>query len=60
MVKKNQNRKHYGTIRTLLLNCVKLLDEEKHSQVHTLCVFLYTFVAAHLLFGRTVVHYVPF
>lgn len=33
MLKKNQNRKHYGTIRTLLLNCVKLLDEEKHTQI---------------------------
>ncbi|KAL0964477.1 hypothetical protein UPYG_G00324380 [Umbra pygmaea] len=33
MLKKNQNRKHYGTIRTLLLNCVKLLDEERHPQI---------------------------
>uniref|UniRef100_A0AAR2JRY6 Erythroid differentiation regulatory factor 1 n=1 Tax=Pygocentrus nattereri TaxID=42514 RepID=A0AAR2JRY6_PYGNA len=31
MLKKN--RKHYGTIRTLLLNCIKLLDEEKHPQI---------------------------
>ncbi|XP_030632021.1 erythroid differentiation-related factor 1 [Chanos chanos] len=33
MMKKSQNRKHYGTIRTLLLNCVKLLDEERHPQI---------------------------
>nr|XP_046258040.1 erythroid differentiation-related factor 1 isoform X2 [Scatophagus argus] len=33
MLKGRQNRKHYGTIRTLLLNCVKLLDEEKHPQI---------------------------
>ena len=33
MLKARQNRKHYGTIRTLLLNCVKLLDEERHPQV---------------------------
>uniref|UniRef100_A0A6J0TF79 Erythroid differentiation-related factor 1 isoform X1 n=1 Tax=Pogona vitticeps TaxID=103695 RepID=A0A6J0TF79_9SAUR len=33
MLKKNQNRKHYGTIRTLLLNCVKLLDKGKHPQI---------------------------
>ncbi|XP_076834302.1 erythroid differentiation-related factor 1 [Brachyhypopomus gauderio] len=33
MLKKSQNRKHYGTIRTLLLNCVKLLKEEKHPQI---------------------------
>lgn len=33
MVKKNQNRKHYGTVRTLLLNCVKLLDKSRHPQV---------------------------
>ncbi|XP_072545526.1 erythroid differentiation-related factor 1 isoform X2 [Salminus brasiliensis] len=33
MLKKTQNRKHYGTIRTLLLNCVKLLDKEKHPQI---------------------------
>ncbi|XP_075997852.1 erythroid differentiation-related factor 1 isoform X2 [Genypterus blacodes] len=33
MVKATQNRKHYGTIRTLLLNCVKLLDQEKHPQI---------------------------
>ncbi|KAL2083123.1 hypothetical protein ACEWY4_020896 [Coilia grayii] len=33
MMLKNQNRKHYGTIRTLLLNCVKLLDEERHPQM---------------------------
>ncbi|KAJ8013964.1 hypothetical protein DPEC_G00035320 [Dallia pectoralis] len=33
MVKKIQNRKHYGTIRTLLLNCVKLLDQERHPQI---------------------------
>uniref|UniRef100_A0A4W4H3Y6 Erythroid differentiation regulatory factor 1 n=1 Tax=Electrophorus electricus TaxID=8005 RepID=A0A4W4H3Y6_ELEEL len=33
MLKKTQNRKHYGTIRTLLLNCVKLLKEEKHPQI---------------------------
>ena len=35
MLKTNQNRKHYGTIRTLLLNCVKLLDQERHPQVDT-------------------------
>ncbi|XP_040035033.2 erythroid differentiation-related factor 1 [Gasterosteus aculeatus] len=33
MLKARQNRKHYGTIRTLLLNCVKLLDEERHPQI---------------------------
>ncbi|KAL4640951.1 erythroid differentiation-related factor 1 isoform X3 [Arapaima gigas] len=33
ILKKNQNRKHYGTIRTLLLNCVKLLDQERHPQI---------------------------
>ncbi|XP_049711001.1 erythroid differentiation-related factor 1 isoform X2 [Elephas maximus indicus] len=33
MVKKNQNKKHYGTIRTLLLNCVKLLDKGRHPQI---------------------------
>ncbi|XP_034093834.1 erythroid differentiation-related factor 1 [Gymnodraco acuticeps] len=33
MLKASQNRKHYGTIRTLLLNCVKLLDEERHPQI---------------------------
>ncbi|XP_008844219.1 erythroid differentiation-related factor 1 isoform X4 [Nannospalax galili] len=33
MMKKNQNRKHYGTIRTLLLNCVKLLDKSRHPQI---------------------------
>ncbi|KAJ7325304.1 hypothetical protein JRQ81_018324 [Phrynocephalus forsythii] len=33
MLKKSQNRKHYGTIRTLLLNCVKLLDKGKHPQI---------------------------
>uniref|UniRef100_A0A8B9K7N4 Erythroid differentiation regulatory factor 1 n=1 Tax=Astyanax mexicanus TaxID=7994 RepID=A0A8B9K7N4_ASTMX len=33
MLKKTQNSKHYGTIRTLLLNCIKLLDEEKHPQI---------------------------
>lgn len=33
MLKARQNRKHYGTIRTLLLNCVKLLDQERHPQV---------------------------
>ncbi|KAH0623664.1 hypothetical protein JD844_006677 [Phrynosoma platyrhinos] len=33
MLKKNQNRKHYGTIRTLLLNCVKLLDKGRHPQL---------------------------
>ncbi|XP_043911498.1 erythroid differentiation-related factor 1 [Protopterus annectens] len=33
MLKKNQNRKHYGTIRTLLLNCIKLLDKERHPQI---------------------------
>ncbi|KAM8924402.1 erythroid differentiation-related factor 1 [Pelodytes ibericus] len=33
MLKKNQNRKHYGTIRTLLLNCVKLVDKGRHPQI---------------------------
>lgn len=33
MLKASQNRKHYGKIRTLLLNCVKLLDSEQHPQV---------------------------
>ncbi|XP_010868253.2 erythroid differentiation-related factor 1 isoform X2 [Esox lucius] len=33
MLKKIQNRKHYGTIRTLLLNCVKLLDQDRHPQI---------------------------
>uniref|UniRef100_A0A673M2Y9 Erythroid differentiation-related factor 1-like n=1 Tax=Sinocyclocheilus rhinocerous TaxID=307959 RepID=A0A673M2Y9_9TELE len=33
MLKKSQNRKNYGTIRTLLLNCIKLLDEERHPQI---------------------------
>lgn len=33
MLKGRQNRKHYGTIRTLLLNCVKLLDHERHPQI---------------------------
>ncbi|MBN3287831.1 EDRF1 factor, partial [Polyodon spathula] len=33
MMKKGQNKKHYGTIRTLLLNCVKLLDQERHPQI---------------------------
>ncbi|KAL7990529.1 hypothetical protein Chor_013959 [Crotalus horridus] len=33
MLKKTQNRKHYGTIRTLLLNCVKLLDKGRHPQI---------------------------
>ena len=35
MLKARQNRKHYGTVRTLLLNCVKLLDQERHPQVNT-------------------------
>ncbi|KAM4702818.1 erythroid differentiation-related factor 1 [Rhinophrynus dorsalis] len=33
MLKKNQNRKHYGTIRTLLLNCLKLVDKGRHPQI---------------------------
>ncbi|XP_059375892.1 erythroid differentiation-related factor 1 isoform X1 [Carassius carassius] len=33
MLKKSHNRKNYGTIRTLLLNCIKLLDEERHPQI---------------------------
>nr|XP_051689454.1 erythroid differentiation-related factor 1 isoform X5 [Oryctolagus cuniculus] len=33
MMKKNQNKKHYGTIRTLLLNCVRLLDKSRHPQI---------------------------
>nr|XP_020458691.1 erythroid differentiation-related factor 1 isoform X1 [Monopterus albus] len=32
-LKARLNRKHYGTIRTLLLNCVKLLDQERHPQI---------------------------
>ncbi|GCB71579.1 hypothetical protein scyTo_0005995 [Scyliorhinus torazame] len=32
MMKKVQNRKHYGIIRTLLLNCIKILDKERHPQ----------------------------
>lgn len=37
MLKKNQNKKHYGTIRTLLLNCLKLLDNGRHPQVRIQC-----------------------
>uniref|UniRef100_A0A4W3HMU9 Erythroid differentiation regulatory factor 1 n=1 Tax=Callorhinchus milii TaxID=7868 RepID=A0A4W3HMU9_CALMI len=33
MLKKVQNKKHYGIIRTLLLNCIKLLDKESHPQI---------------------------
>lgn len=33
MLKVRQNRKHYGTVRTLLLNCVKLLDQDRHPQI---------------------------
>nr|XP_055028090.1 erythroid differentiation-related factor 1 [Misgurnus anguillicaudatus] len=33
ILKKSQNGKNYGTIRTLLLNCIKLLDEERHPQI---------------------------
>uniref|UniRef100_A0AAY4DUY5 Erythroid differentiation regulatory factor 1 n=1 Tax=Denticeps clupeoides TaxID=299321 RepID=A0AAY4DUY5_9TELE len=33
ILKKKQNRKHYGTIRTLLLNCIRLLDEARHAQI---------------------------
>ncbi|XP_026085960.1 erythroid differentiation-related factor 1-like isoform X1 [Carassius auratus] len=33
ILKKSQNRKNYGIIRTLLLNCIKLLDEERHPQI---------------------------
>ncbi|XP_045147320.1 erythroid differentiation-related factor 1 [Echinops telfairi] len=33
MVKKGQNKKYYGTVRTLLLNCVKLLDKSRHPQI---------------------------
>ncbi|KAI7804958.1 putative erythroid differentiation-related factor 1, partial [Triplophysa rosa] len=33
MLKKSQNRKNYDTIRTLLLNCIKLLNEERHPQI---------------------------
>uniref|UniRef100_A0A3B4F853 Erythroid differentiation regulatory factor 1 n=1 Tax=Pundamilia nyererei TaxID=303518 RepID=A0A3B4F853_9CICH len=33
MLKARQNRKHYGTIRTLLLNCVKLLHQDRHPQI---------------------------
>lgn len=59
MLKKNQNRKHYGTIRTLLLNCVKLLDEEKHSQVYTLCVSV-PLLVVQLVFDKPVVQHVSF
>ncbi|XP_061692945.1 erythroid differentiation-related factor 1 [Syngnathoides biaculeatus] len=33
MLKARENRKHYGTIRTLLLNCVRLLDQDRHPQI---------------------------
>ncbi|KAM9808634.1 erythroid differentiation-related factor 1 [Syngnathus typhle] len=33
MLNARENRKHYGTIRTLLLNCVKLLDQDRHPQI---------------------------
>ncbi|XP_056903015.1 erythroid differentiation-related factor 1 [Takifugu flavidus] len=33
MLKARQSRKHYGTIRTLLLNCTRLLDQERHPQI---------------------------
>ncbi|XP_058508258.1 erythroid differentiation-related factor 1-like [Solea solea] len=33
MLRARQNRKHYGTIRILLLNCVELLDQEQHPQI---------------------------
>ncbi|XP_075072073.1 erythroid differentiation-related factor 1 isoform X2 [Mixophyes fleayi] len=33
MMKKTQNKKHYGTIRTLLLNCLKLVDKGRHPQI---------------------------
>ncbi|XP_072292646.1 erythroid differentiation-related factor 1 isoform X2 [Eucyclogobius newberryi] len=33
VLKTHQNRKHYGTIRTLLLNCIKLLDQDTHPQI---------------------------
>ncbi|XP_061646713.1 erythroid differentiation-related factor 1 [Phyllopteryx taeniolatus] len=33
MIKARENRKHYGTIRTLLLNCIKLLDQDRHPQI---------------------------
>ncbi|KAM7385459.1 hypothetical protein PAMP_001542 [Pampus punctatissimus] len=33
MLKVRQNKKHYGTVRTLLLNCVKLLDQDRHPQI---------------------------
>ncbi|XP_075114576.1 erythroid differentiation-related factor 1 isoform X3 [Leptodactylus fuscus] len=33
MMKKIQNKKHYGTIRTLLLNCLKLVDKGRHPQI---------------------------
>lgn len=39
MMKKNQNKKHYGTIRTLLLNCVKLLDKSRHPQVRLTFIY---------------------
>ncbi|XP_023564817.1 erythroid differentiation-related factor 1 [Octodon degus] len=33
MKEKNESKEHYGTIRTLLLNCVKLLDKSRHPQI---------------------------
>ncbi|XP_077469072.1 erythroid differentiation-related factor 1 [Stigmatopora argus] len=33
MLKARENRKHNGTIRTLLLNCVRLLDQDRHPQI---------------------------
>ncbi|XP_068184014.1 erythroid differentiation-related factor 1 [Antennarius striatus] len=33
MLNSRHGRKHYGTIRTLLLNCIKLLDQDRHPQI---------------------------
>uniref|UniRef100_A0A2K6KC35 Erythroid differentiation regulatory factor 1 n=1 Tax=Rhinopithecus bieti TaxID=61621 RepID=A0A2K6KC35_RHIBE len=42
MMKKNQNKKHYGTIRTLLLNCLKLLDKSRHPQIIASANYIYS------------------
>lgn len=58
MLKKNQNKKHYGTIRTLLLNCLKLLDNGRHPQVRIM-----SFLVALCKYSRNaviVIHLVIF
>uniref|UniRef100_H3A848 Erythroid differentiation regulatory factor 1 n=1 Tax=Latimeria chalumnae TaxID=7897 RepID=H3A848_LATCH len=40
MLKKSQNKKYYGTIRTLLLNCIKLLDKDRHPQIIASAVYM--------------------